>query len=113
MSTFNYLRAHQIRALGSENTRDFEKIIGLKAVDAERFLSPIKGGYSKTAAGYLRVPSDPWRAHSYVDKLFKVIVRVEWAKDADPGTVEVVYADGSTDLIDKYGLLCVEIPIER
>lgn len=113
MSTFKYLRASDALMLGSESARDFESIIGLKAVDAERFLTPIKGGYSKTAAGYLRVPSDPWRAHSYVDKLFKVIVRVEWAKDADPGMVEVFYADGSTELIDKYGLLCVEIPVNR
>ena len=107
MATFDYLRSGEALRLGSDHARDFERIIGRRAVDAERFLTHVSGGYSRTAAGYLRIPSNPWRAHAHLDK-FRELVKVERAKDADPGMIEVTYADGETDLIDKYGFLCVE-----
>lgn len=109
MAVFKYFRSGEALNLGSDHARDFERIIGRRAVSAERFLTHLNGG-SWTAAGYLRVPSDPWRAHAHLDK-FRELVKVERAKDADPGMIEVTYADGETDLIDKYGLLCVEYVI--
>jgi hypothetical protein len=110
MSTFDYLKQGEAVAAAHESTPESRRIIGLKAVDADRFLTPTQGG-TRTAAGYLRKPQDPWRAHSYVEKLFKTIDRVEWAKEAEPGTVEVSYADETSELISKYDLLCVERPI--
>lgn len=109
MSTFNYYRSGAALNLAGPHARDFEKIVGLRAMSAERFLTHFQGG-SRTAAGYLREPSDPWRAHNYLAQ-FKEIAKVETAKDADRGMIEITFTDGTTDLIDRYGLLCVERPI--
>jgi hypothetical protein len=107
MSTFKYMRSGEALNKAADSARDFEKIKGRRAASAERFLTHIQGG-SRTKAGYLREPNDPWRAHAYVDTLFKTIERIEVAKDAERGMIEVFFTDGSSDLVDRYGFLCVE-----
>jgi hypothetical protein len=96
MSTFDYLTPAEAVAASGNQAPGHLRIDGLKGVDADRIPNLI--------------PEEPWRAHGHLDK-FKDILRVEWAKDADPGTAEVFYADGSTDLIKQGDLLCVERPI--
>lgn len=96
MSTFDYLTPAEAVAAARVEAPEYKRITGLRGVDADRIPNVI--------------PEEPWRAHGHLDK-FKEIARVEWAQDADPGTAEVFYADGSTDLIKREGLLCVERPI--
>ncbi|MFD8654971.1 hypothetical protein [Streptomyces mirabilis] len=96
MPTFDYLTPADAVAASGNDAPGYKRIDGLKGVDADRIPNVI--------------PEEPWRAHAHLDK-FKVISRVEWAKDADPGTAEVFYADGTTELIRQGDLLCVERPI--
>ncbi|MFJ4902949.1 hypothetical protein [Streptomyces sp. NPDC088727] len=107
MSTFDYLTPADAVAAAWVGAPDHERITGLKGIDADRMPNMI----TRTAAGNARQPSASWDAHGHLDK-FKEIARVEWAKDADPGTAEVFYADGTTDLIKSSDLLCVERPIK-
>lgn len=106
MSTFDILAPFEAIAAARTGAPDHQRIIGLRAVDADRIPHYI----TRTRTGFARKPAEPWRAHGHLDK-FKVIERVEHAKDADPGTAEVFYADGSTDLIGRQDLLCVERPV--
>lgn len=96
MSTFEYLTPSEAVAAAWVGAPDYKRITGLKGVDADRIPNLI--------------PEEPWRAHGHLDK-FKVIARVVWAEDADPGTAEVFYTDGSSGLIKREDLLCVERPI--
>ncbi|MCX4799635.1 hypothetical protein OG497_37910 [Streptomyces sp. NBC_01242] len=96
MSTFDYLTPAEAVNAARSDAPDYQRITGLKGVDADRIPNLI--------------PEEPWRAHGHLDK-FKEIARVEWAKDADSGTAEVFYADDSTDLLHSGDLLCVERPI--
>lgn len=98
MSTFDYLTPAEAVTAAQTDAPDYKRITGLRGVDADRIPNLI--------------PEEPWRAHGHLDK-FKEIARVEWAQDADPGTAEVFYADGSTDLVRRGDLLCVERPITR
>ncbi|WP_428957866.1 hypothetical protein [Streptomyces sp. cg35] len=96
MSTFDLLTPAEAVAAAQNTAPAHQRIDGLKGVDADRIPNV--------------TPEAPWRAHAHLDK-FKDIVRVEWAEDADPGTAEVFYADDTTDLIKRDGLLLVERPI--
>lgn len=106
MSTFDYLTPAEAVAAASNTAPGYQRIDGLNGIDADRIPNLI----TRTRAGNARKPEQPWRAHGHLDK-FKAIIRVEWAKDADPGTAEVFYADGTTELIRRGDLLCVERPI--
>lgn len=106
MSTFDYLNPSEALAAARDDAPDYRRIIGLKAVDADCIPHLI----TRTRAGYARKPEQPWHAHGHLHK-FKEIARVVRAEDADPGTVAVTYTDGSTDLIGRQDLLCVERPI--
>lgn len=96
MSTFDYLTPAEAVNVARSDAPDYQRITGLRAVDADRIPNVI--------------PEEPWRAHGHLDK-FKEIARVEWARDADPETAEVFYTDGTTDLIRRGDLLCVERPV--
>src|SRR5574341_615133 len=108
MSTFDFLSPWRAITYASDNAPDYQRIIGLKGVDADRIPDLI----TRTVSGQARKPEQPWHAHGHLDR-FKVIVRVEWAHEpgADPGTAEVFYADGCTDLIGRKDFLCVERPV--
>lgn len=108
MSTFDYLKPGEAIAAARSDAPDHRLIIGLRGVSADRIPNLI----TRTATGNARQPEQPWDAHGHLDK-FKEITGVEWAKDADPGMAEVFYADGSTDLIGRQDLLCVERPVGR
>jgi hypothetical protein len=108
VSIFDYLTPAEAVAASGNTAPGHLRIDGLKGVDADRIPHMI----TRTAAGTARKPESGrgQDAHGHLDK-FKDIIRVEWAKDADPGTAEVFYADGSTDLLRCGDLLCVERPI--
>lgn len=106
MSTFEFLAPATAVAAARDDAPAYQRITGLKGVDADR----LPGTITRTAAGYAREPQDTWNAHAHLD-LFKEIARVEFAQDADPGTAEVFYTDGTTDLIKPKDLFCVERPI--
>lgn len=107
MATYDYLKPVEAVARAQEGARDSEKITGLRGTDADRFMGPEE----RTRAGYLRKPSDSWRAHGYL-RYFREIVSVQWAGgDGDPGTAVVKYADGATEFIGEKDLLCVERPV--
>jgi hypothetical protein len=106
MSTFDNLTPGEAVVAARDDAPEYKRIIGLKGLAADR----IPHYTTRTAAGNHRKPEQPWAAHGHLDK-FKEIARVERAEDADPGTAEVFYADGSTDLIRRGELLCVERPI--
>lgn len=96
MSTFDYLTPGEALHAARDGAPEYEQIIGRKGVDADRIPNLI--------------PEEPWRAHGHLDK-FKGIARVERATDADPGTIEVFYADDSSELLHEEDLLCVERPV--
>lgn len=107
MATFEYLSPGAAVWGARTQAPDYRSIRGLRAMDAGRLPDATM---TRTHAGYMRQPERPWDAHAYVDEM-RVIARVEWARDADPGMCEVFYADGSTDLIGSKDLLCVERPV--
>lgn len=108
MSTFDYLTPGEAVQAAHSSAPAWQQIICLRAVEADRLPHRI----SRTRAGYARKPEPSGAEHAFLSK-FKEIARVEWARDADPGTAEVFYADGSTDLVGRQDLLCVERPIGR
>ncbi|MFE6000409.1 hypothetical protein ACFQ6C_26670 [Streptomyces sp. NPDC056454] len=96
MSTFDFLTPAEAVTAAQDTAPEWQRITGLKGIDADRMPQV--------------TPSAPWAAHAHLPK-FKTIERVEWATDADPGTAEVFYTDGTADLIKSGELLCVERPI--
>lgn len=108
MATFEYLGPELAIWNAREGAPEYLNIRGLRAMDADRLP---EGIVTRTRAGYMRQPERPWEAHTYVDEM-RTIVRVEWARNADPKVCEVLYTDGSTDLIGPKDLLCVEHPIK-
>lgn len=106
MSTYDYLTPGDAVAAAQDDYPAHARIVGLKGIDADRIPHLI----SRTRAGYARKPEQPWLAHGHLDT-FKEIARVEWARDADDGAAEVTYTDGSTDLVTRHDLLCVERPV--
>lgn len=112
MSTFEYIRPGEALRRAGEHARDFEKIIGLYALDAGR----IRPALTRTRAGNMRTPKDTWRAHAQLGE-FRPIAEVVRTRDdgsgedADPGTVTVRFADGTHTYLHHGDLLCVEQPI--
>ncbi len=106
MSTFDFLTPDEAVTAAQSDAPAYQRITGLRGLDADR----MPGLITRTAAGRPRQPAAPWQAHGHLDK-FKQIDRVTWAQDADPGTAEVFYTDGTSDLIKTQDLLCVERPI--
>ncbi len=111
MATYHYLTPNEALVRAHESARDFEKIIGLRGMEADRLRPPI----SRTRAGYMRKPDDPWRAYGSRDKMREVVKVERTTGDADPGTVTVTFKndDGTEESVylHKYDLLCVERPI--
>lgn len=100
MSVFDYLTpgeaAQKILRPGNEGSG----IRGLRVADAD--------WCSRTATGNARVPEHTWEARRYLDR-FKVLVRMErLTEDADPGTYELHFADGTSSYLHRQDLLCVE-----
>jgi hypothetical protein len=108
MSMFDNMTPGEAVAAAQDDMPEYMRITGLKGLAAERI--PLYT--TRTRAGNLRKPEQPWNAHGHLDR-FKEIERVAWANDTDPGTAEVFYADGTTDLLRSGDLLCVERPIVR
>lgn len=106
MSTFSYLNPSEILREAREDAPEWRRILGLRAVDADR----IPHATYRTNSGYAR-ENRTFTEHGHLDK-FKAIERAERAKDANWGMVEVFYTDGSTDLIGPKDLLCVERPVK-
>lgn len=101
MSTFRYINGYE--AFGSD--RDHTTTGGIRG---------LKGVWAswteRTAAGDSKIPDRPWEARTYLPKM-KEITRVEKATgDVNPGSFEVFYADGMTEIIEPGDLLCVEQP---
>lgn len=107
MSTFKYLTPGEAVWAAREGAPDYRRIVGSKGISACRLPFADR---DRTRAGSMRPPSQPWQAHAYLDE-FREIKSVEWAKDADPGTIEVFFTDGTTDLLHAGDLLCVERPV--
>lgn len=111
MATYDYLKPGEALARAHESARDFEKIIGLRGMDAEN----IRPRIERTRAGYMHKPDDPWRAYGSRDKM-REIVRVErTGGDSDPGTITVTFRgdDGTEqpEYLHRFDLLCVERPV--
>ncbi|MBD3004583.1 hypothetical protein [Streptomyces sp. 5-10] len=104
MSTFEYLTPGEAVAATREDVPDYLSIVGLRGADAD--------WCTRTATRQARKPSDTWSARTYLDR-FKEIKLVEYVTgEADPGTVEVFYADGTSAYLHGVDLLCVERPVE-
>lgn len=111
MATYDYLKPGEALARAREGARDFEKIVGLRGIDADQLRPRIP----RTRAGYMHKPDDPWRAYGDRDK-FREIVKVErTGGDSDPGTITVTFKNGDgteeSEYLHKYDLLCVERPV--
>lgn len=118
MATYDFLTPGEALYRAGEHAREFERITGLRGIDADRLQFPP----TRTKAGNSRVPTDPWRAYGDRDK-FKEIVSVVRTRDteedrqaeedrkADFATVTVTFADGETTYIHAGDLLCVERPV--
>ncbi len=111
MATYDYLKPGEALARAHESARDFEKIIGLRGIDADQLRPPL----TRTAAGYLRKPDDSWRAYGDRDKMREIVKVERTGGDADPGTITVTFKNGDgteeSEYLHKYDLLCVERPI--
>lgn len=111
MATYDYLKTGEALARASEHARDFEKIIGLRGMDAD----DIRPQIPRTRAGYMHKPDDPWRAYGSRDKMREIVKVERTGGDADPGTITVTFRndDGTEDptYLHKVDLLCVERPI--
>lgn len=111
MATYDYLKPGEALARAHESAREFEMIIGLRGMDAEN----IRPRISRTRAGYMHKPDDPWRAYGSRDKMREIVSVVQTTGDAAPGTITVTFRndDGTEEstYLHKYDLLCVERPI--
>lgn len=105
MSTFEYLKTGEALMNARDDAPEYKRIKGLKAINADRL--PFM---TRTRAGNMRQPVASWDAHNHVDKM-REIDRIEMARDADRGVIEVFFTDGTTDLVRPEDLLCVERPI--
>lgn len=112
MATYEFYRPGEALGRAHESARDFEKIIGLRGIEADRLRPPIP----RTRAGYMSKPGDPWRAYGDRDK-FREITGVVSSKndgsgeDAEDGMITVTFADGQSVYVGAKDLLCVERPI--
>lgn len=110
MATYEFHRTGEALARAHESARDFEKIIGLRGIDADQ----LRPRLPRTRAGYMPKPDDPWRAYGDRDK-FREIVSVVRTADADPGTITVTFRNGDGTEESAYlhavDLLCVERPV--
>jgi len=108
VSAFAYLTPAEAVAAAQPGAPAHLNIRGLLAMDADNIPDLI----TRTRSGQARKPEggDGQRAHAYLAR-FKKVARVEWAQDADPGTIEVFYADGTSAYLHRIDLLCVERPI--
>jgi hypothetical protein len=102
MSTFDYLTPGEAVTAARSDAPAYMSIRGLLAADAD--------WVTRTRSGQALKPEATWEARAYLGR-FKKVVRVEWAQDADPGTIEVFYADGTSAYLHRIDLLCVERPI--
>lgn len=111
MATYDYLKPGEALARASEHARDFEKIIGLRGMDAEN----IRPRIERTRAGYMHPPTDTWRAYGSRDKMREIVSVERTGGDADPGTITVTFKndDGTTEetYLHRVDLLCVERPV--
>lgn len=55
MATFHYLSAGEAWSAAQDSAPEYQKIIGLWAVDADRIQ-----GVHRTRAGYAKAPEQPW-----------------------------------------------------
>lgn len=111
MATYDYLKPGEALARAHESARDFEKIVGLRGIDADQLRPRI----DRTRAGYMRKPEDPWRAYGDRDKFREIVSVVRTGGDADPGTITVTFRndDGTEEsaYLHAVDLLCVERPV--
>lgn len=118
MATYDFLGPSEALHLAGEHAREFEKITGLRGIEADRLQFPP----TRTKAGNSRVPTDPYRAYGDRDKFREIasVVRTqdteedrqaEESNKADFSTVTVTFADGETTYIHAGDLLCVERPV--
>lgn len=116
MATYEFHKTGEALARAHESARDFEKIIGLRGIDAGQLRPPL----SRTHAGYMRKPDDPWRAYGDRDKMREIVSVVDTRRDgtgvdADPGTITVTFKndDGTQEstYLHVFDLLCVERPV--
>lgn len=109
MSTFDYLTTYAAVTAAQADAPGHRQIVGLRGISAGRLPFADR---NRTAAGNMRNPSEPWAAHSHLEE-FREIKAVEFARDADPGTAEVFYTDGTSDVVRREDLLCVERPVGK
>lgn len=111
MATYDYLKPGEALTRASEHAREFEKIIGLRGMDAEN----IRPRIPRTRAGYMHPPTDTWRAYGSRDQMREIVKVERTGGDADPGTITVTFKndDGTEESVylHKVDLLCVERPI--
>jgi hypothetical protein len=112
MATYEYLTTGEAMTRASEGAREFERIIGLRGMDAGR----IRPALTRTAAGNMRKPSDSWRAHGQREEFREIagVIRTRddgSGVDADPGTITVTFADRTSTYLHAGDLLCVERPV--
>lgn len=66
---------------------------------------------TRTASGRMRRPELNGREHGYLSR-FKTLDRMERVTvDADPGTFELFYTDGTSGYVTGKDLVCVERPV--
>jgi len=111
VATYEYLKPGEALARAHESARDFEKIIGLRGMDAENIQPRIE----RTRAGYMHPPFDTWRAYGSRDQMREIVKVERTGGDADPGTITVTFKgdDGTEEstYLHRFDLLCVERPI--
>jgi hypothetical protein len=111
MATYDYLKTGEALARAYESARDFEKIVGLRGIDADQLRPRI----DRTRAGYMRKPEDPWRAYGDREKFREIVSVMRTEGDADSGTITVTFRNGDGTEESTYlhagDLLCVERPV--
>jgi hypothetical protein len=102
MSTFEYLRPLEVLAQLND-PQGYRRTRGRRVADAD--------WCTRTKGGQARRPELTCQEHGYLSK-FKVLDRAERVTvDADPGTVELFYTDGTSAYVNGKDLVCVERPI--
>lgn len=101
MATYEYLSPLAALARFGEQPahREWQSIRGCRMVFAD--------WCTRTQGGQSRVPQGPANEHAH--KGFKYVDRIERVTvDADPGTVEIFYVDGTRTYATGQDLVCVE-----